>query len=286
MVRKYSELYLEARKALRPVAGEQATILARELLAHAAGIRVETLLADLDRYCSDETDRRMAENVQRALREEPLAYILGKWSFYGLELTVSPDVLIPRDDTMAVTDLALEALQEMTPPQRVLDLCTGSGCIGLAVASRLPEARVTLADLSPQALKIAKTNIQELHMSGRVNAFSADALQPLPKFFGEFDVIVSNPPYVTGGEMGLLQPSVRDYEPQLALYGGEDGLDFYRAMARTCIPALKEGGALCLEFGMGQEKAVSELLESAGFCDLTLREDSRGVLRAVRAIKK
>ena len=129
MVKKYGELYLEARRALRASEGENASFVARELLGFASGKSAAALMADRELYASEQTAKRMEQYTARALQGEPLAYILGKWSFYGLELTVTPDVLIPRDDTMAVTDLALEALRTGHPSPRVLDLCCGSGCI-------------------------------------------------------------------------------------------------------------------------------------------------------------
>ena len=223
MVKKYGELYLEARRALRATEGENASFIARELLSYASGKSAAAVMADRELYASEATADTMQMYTERSLRGEPLAYILGKWSFYGLELTITPDVLIPRDDTMAVTELAIETLRTIEPPQRVLDLCTGSGCIGLAIAHQVESARVTLADVSPEALRIAKLNLTALKMAGRVNAFQADAREPAPKFWGQFDLIVSNPPYVTAQEMTELEPSVRDHEPHLALDGGEDG---------------------------------------------------------------
>ena len=239
MVKKYGELYLEARRALRATEGENASFIARELLSYASGKSAAAVMADRELYASEATASTMQMYIERTLRGEPLAYILGKWSFYGLELTITPDVLIPRDDTMAVTELAIETLRTIEPPQRVLDLCTGSGCIGLAIAHQVESARVTLADVSPEALRIAKLNLTALKMAGRVNAFQADAREPAPKFWGQFDLIVSNPPYVTAKEMTELEPSVRDHEPHLALDGGEDGLDFYRAIVENFTPSIR-----------------------------------------------
>ena len=198
---------------------------------------------------------------------------------------MTPDVLIPRDDTLAVTELAIERLQGREGPLRVLDLCTGSGCIGLAIADAVPNARVTLGDVSPAALRVAKQNISDLGFSTRVTAFELDVLKPAPAFLGQFDVLVSNPPYITKMEMAELEPSVRNFEPHLALDGGEDGLDFYRAIVRNYGGLVKPGGALCFEFGMGQEDAVCAILREGGFAEPELRKDYRGVVRAVAANK-
>ena len=285
MVKKYGELYLNARKALRPIEGDNAAVYARELLALASGKSVASLLADRELYASEAIEEALNGYLSRVLAGEPLAYILGEWSFYGLPLTITPDVLIPRDDTMAVTDLAIEAARDYPAPQRVLDLCTGSGCIGLAVAYKVESARVTLADISDKALRVARQNMTKLRLKHRVTAFSVDVLQPAAKFLGQFDVIVSNPPYITTKEMAELPVSVWAYEPHLALEGGADGLDFYRAIVKNFDAALRPGGTVCFEFGLSQEDAVGRLLEQAGFDEINFRKDLRGITRAVSARK-
>ena len=164
-----------------------------------------------------------------------------------------------------------------------MDLCTGSGCIGLAIASRVKDARVTLADISKEALAVAKKNVASVHFSGRVSCVQADALAPAPGFLGKFDMIVSNPPYITGPEMLDLPASVDDYEPHLALYGGEDGLDFYRSITENYKSALKPGGYLCFEFGMGQGDDVCKILLNNGFTIIERTTDFNDRERAVIA---
>ena len=285
MVKTYGDLFLSARRALLPTEGDNAAMAARELLAFASGKSTAAVIIDRDLYASEQIEQRLNDCVARIVAGEPMAYILGRWSFYGLDLTVTPDVLIPRDDTMAVTDLAINALRSITPPQRVLDLCTGSGCIGLAIAHQVSSARVTLADISQEALRIAKKNLSDLKLTGRVTTFEVDVRQPAPKFLGQFDLIVSNPPYVTSSEMRELEPSVQYYEPHLALDGGEDGLDFYRFILQNYTQALKPGGKICFEFGISQHKAVGALLEEAGYTGVRFASDYRGVVRAVMAEK-
>ena len=285
MVKKYGELYLNARKALRPSQGDNASVYARELLSLASGKSVAALLADRELYASEEIEEKLNGFLARILAGEPLAYILGEWSFYGLPFLVTPDVLIPRDDTMAVTDLAIEAARDYPAPQRVLDLCTGSGCIGLAIAHCVETARVTLADISEPALRVAKQNVANLRLKSRVTAFSVDVLQPAPRFLGQFDLIVSNPPYVTAQEMTELDVSVRAHEPEMALDGGEDGLDFYRAILQNFTPALRTGGWICFEFGFRQHMQVGMLLSDAGYRNLRFVKDSGGIIRAVCAQK-
>ena len=285
MVKQYGQLLRETRARLRPTEGELAAQTARELLAMASGKTVAALLADQKLYASEAIEARLGDLTARYLAGCPLAYLLGQWDFRGLTLTVTPDVLIPRDDTLAVAELAIESLQGREGPLRVLDLCTGSGCIGLAIADAVPNARVTLGDVSPAALRVAKQNISDLGFSTRVTAFELDALKPAPAFLGQFDVLVSNPPYIAKAEMPELEPSVRDFEPHLALEGGADGLDFYRAILRNFDAALRPGGTICFEFGFGQETVLTELLQAAGYEDVTLRKDLRGVVRAVSAKK-
>ena len=285
MVKTYGELYRHVKYILQDVEGPQAANTARELLSFVTGYSPAAIMGMQTIYAAEDTAKTYLDLAARMLAGEPLAYILGRWSFYGLDLTVTPDVLIPRDDTMAVVDLALELSQRHKLPAspRILDLCTGSGCIGLALASRIKDARVTLADISPKALKIAKKNTTDLKLTGRVSCIQADALQPASRFLGQFDLLISNPPYITAEDMRELEVSVRDYEPHLALFGGEDGLDFYRSIVMNYGPAIKPGGYLCFEFGQGQEDAVCWILEANDFEVMSLRKDTGDIIRAVLA---
>ena len=284
MVKQYGDLYLDTRRALLATEDAQsAGMIARQLLCHVTGKSQEFILANRDLYAPEETVREVEKNLKRLLAGEPLAYVLGEWEFYGLPLRVCPDVLIPRDDTCAVASLAIRQGLFLDQDPRVLDLCCGSGCIGLAVASRVKDARVTLADLSKEALAVAKENTQLNKLSGRVRCVQADATAPAPAFLGKFDMIISNPPYITGAEMEALPHSVKDFEPHMALFGGEDGLNFYRAIAENYTPALKPGGFLCLEFGMGQGDDVCSILEAKGYTILERTRDYNDRERAVLA---
>ena len=284
MVKQYSQLYLEARRALLATEDQQsASLLARNLPCHVSGKTQEQVIADRDLYANEEVCQAMEQAVARVMSGEPLAYVLGEWEFYGLRLYVDKNVLIPRDDTCAVTDLAIRNALFLDQSPRILDLCTGSGCIGLAIASRVKDARVTLADISKEALAVAKKNVASVHFSGRVSCVQADALAPAPGFLGKFDMIVSNPPYITGPEMLDLPASVDDYEPHLALYGGEDGLDFYRSITENYKSALKPGGYLCFEFGMGQGDDVCKILLNNGFTIIERTTDFNDRERAVIA---
>ena len=284
MVKTYAQLYLDARRELlKTEDAESAGFLARTLLCHVSGKSQEAILAGRDLYASEEICRAMDAGVKRLSNQEPLAYVLGEWEFYGLDLYVNEHVLIPRDDTCAVAALAIKQAIFLNQNPRILDLCCGSGCIGLAVASRVKDARVTLADISREALAVAKNNIIRHKMSAKVSCVQADALKESQSFLGKFDLIVSNPPYITGREMLELPRSVKEYEPHLALFGGEDGLDFYRSIAKNYRAALKPGGFLCFEFGMGQGDGVCAILEENGYTILERSRDYNHIERAVLA---
>ncbi len=261
---------------------QTAAFYARNLVCHFTGRTPEQFLTQQSIYANEESCEKIQQGVTRLLADEPLAYVLGQWEFYGMTLEVNKYVLIPRDDTCAVTELAIQCASNLAAP-RVLDLCTGSGCIGLAIAKSVPQARVVLADLSRDALAVAKRNASANHLSSRVSCVSADALSEPPGLLGEFDLIVSNPPYITSLEMTQLPTSVKDYEPYMALHGGDDGLVFYQAIAKNYQKILKPGGCLCFEFGMGQGDDICRILETNGYTILDRTRDYNHIERAVLA---
>ena len=284
MVMKLSELYLYGRKVLAQTEDLQtAGMLARNLLCHAAEKTPQQLLADMDLYASQDICENFSDYIKRVASGEPIAYVLGEWDFFGMTLHVTKNVLIPRDDTCAVTELAIKYGLFLDNSPRILDLCTGSGCIGLAVATRIKDARVTLADVSKDALAVAKKNIMRHKLSSRVSCVAADALAKPSSFLGKFDMIISNPPYITTDEMKQLPDSVKNYEPHLALHGGSQGLDFYRSIAMNFTSALKDKGYLCFEFGIHQGNAVCGILEEYGYCVLERVKDYNDIERAVIA---
>ena len=284
MVKTYSQLYMDARRALIPTEGaDMASQMARTLLCHVSGKTHEQILAGRDLYASEAIGAAMDDGVNRLLKGEPIAYILGEWEFYGLKLVVNEHVLIPRDDTCAVASLAIKQGIFLDQDPRILDLCCGSGCIGLAVATRVKDARVTLADLSKEALAVAKKNVANHHLAGRANCVQADATKPAPAFLGKFDMIVSNPPYIDAADMKTLDKSVIDFEPHMALYGGEDGLDFNRSIVKHYTCALKPGGYLCFEFGENQGDDICTILEANGYTILERTRDYNDTERAVLA---
>ena len=276
----YNDLYLDIRRQLRAADSGDPTLEARELVAFACGKTKEELLRDSRLYATPEVEARVRALVRRHLDGEPTAYLIGEWEFYGLPLDISRDVLIPRPDTEVLAGLAIDFVKTQGEC-RVLDLCAGSGCVGLAVASQCPGSRVVLGELSEGALRICRQNIRRNGLSGRVVPMQMDALAPPPAQLGEFRCLVSNPPYIPAGDIPGLDPSVRDYEPRMALDGGADGLDFYRSIAKTWKTALSVGGKLFLEVGIGQADDVLRLLRAQGFGDLEITKDLNGIPRVV-----
>lgn len=281
MATTYNNLYLDTRNRLRAAGVEAAALEARELICYAADKSREEFYRDLPLYVSDPLARRLEQLIARRLAGEPVAYLVGEWEFFGMPLDISPEVLIPRADTEVLAGRAIELARAAGEGARVLDLCTGSGCVGLAVAQHVPNCRAVLADLSEGALRVCRQNIRRSRLSFRVTCVLADAKKTPDDVLGEFDVIACNPPYIPTGDLPGLDGSVRDYEPVMALDGGEDGLDFYRAVASRWGRALRPGGALIFEVGIGQAPQVELILAGHGFERIDTYRDTAGIWRVV-----
>ena len=280
MATTYNNLYLSIRTMLRGEGSAEATQAARELVCAASGKTREELMRDRMLYASDEVERTAYALAQRHLAGEPVAYLIGEWEFYGLPLDISRSVLIPRSDTEVLAEQVIAAARTR-PECRVLDLCAGSGCIGLAVASQVGDARVLLGELDEEALKVCRQNIRRCGLTARVAAARLDALDKPPRQLEAYDILVCNPPYIPTADIETLDVSVRGYEPHLALDGGADGLDFYRAITEKWRPVLADGGLLAFEVGIGQANDVARLMRAGGFGDLQIVRDSAGIARVV-----
>lgn len=284
MPRTYSEMYISLRNRLRDAGIEAAALEARLIAATAAGKSTEKLLRDMRYYATDEVERRAEEMVQRRLAGEPVAYITGVWEFRGLPMEVSRDVLIPRIDTEVLAETAIKYLKDTGRlDARVLDLCSGTGCIGCAIAAELPRVRVVLADVSPEAMEISRRNVSRNGLDGRISFLPADVMKLPPLMTGSFDLVVSNPPYIPTMEILTLDPSVRDYEPVWALDGGEDGLDFYRAILKNWALVIRQGGELMFEVGEDQAERVKDLMRMAGLREARSFPDTQNIQRVVAA---
>lgn len=281
MVKTYNDHYQELRKALRQAGVEEAGLEARLLLAAAADKSPAEFLRDLRLYPGEAFAARAEDALRRRLAGEPAAYIAGSWEFHGLELEVNPNVLIPRSDTEVVTDAAIDFLRTV-PKAKVIDLCTGTGCIGLALAAAVPDCRVVLADCDRRALMVAKRNAVRCALSQRAVCIEVDALSAPPKALGSgYDLLISNPPYIPTAEIETLDVSVREYEPRLALDGGADGLEFYRAIFAHWVSILRPGGCLALECGEEQAGSLLRLGTDMGLVRPQVFRDTGGTERAV-----
>lgn len=266
---------------------EDARLCAELLLAKALGCRRIELYTQFERSPSDEHRAAYRELVRAAADHKPIAYLIGSKEFYSLEFQVTPDVLIPRPETELLVEKALCWCKEH-PAERheILDVGTGSGCIAVAIAKRLATARVIASDISPAALLVAKANAAKHGVSERVQIVEANLLDfpadaPLPP--GGFDVIVSNPPYISEDDRDSVQESVARYEPAVALYSADGGLAAYHGIAAGLARVLKAGGTLIVEVGAGQAQAVSDLFTNSGGLELVGRfKDLAGMERALQ----
>lgn len=276
----YNNLYMDIRRRLKLAGCPGAGLEARELVCCGSGKTREEFYRDAQLYVAPETEEAIQALVERHLNGEPVAYLIGEWEFYGLPLDVNESVLIPRVDTEVLAREAIDFIRTQGKC-RVLDLCAGSGCIGLALAANAPECRVLLGEISEPAVRICRQNIRRNGLTGQVSVMAMDALQPPPKTIGEFQCIVSNPPYIPRPEIEKLENSVKDFEPHLALCGGEDGYDFYTAIIRRWKKTLATGGRLYFEVGIGQADTVLRMMRAEGFGDINIVPDSQNIPRVV-----
>jgi len=285
MVKTYKDLYAYASEPLEALL--MADLEARELVALAArqcGSRIKAgeLRIFWEQNAPEGTPEALTALLERRLAGEPLAYLLGEWDFYGLTLKVDRRVLVPRPDTETLVETALKKLPTDVP-LHFLDLCTGSGCIGLALLHKNADWTAMLADLSEDALDVARENMWRLGMSSRAQVRILDALEEPPEDLPLFDAIVSNPPYVSADEMLALDVEVTAFEPNDALYGGSDGLNFYRAIGRQYKNVLRPGGWLLVEIGAYQAAEVEHIFEDCGYTEIERVQDLAGRDRVVCA---
>jgi len=250
------------------------------LLACALGIRRIDLYVRHDQIVDDAGRARFRDMVRRRQEGCPTAHIVGKKEFYSLDFAVSPATLIPRPDTELLVDEALRQAKPLTDPL-IADIGTGTGCVAVALAHRLPKTRIVAVDISPEALETARGNATSLGVADRVDFRLGDLLAPLAGL--RPDLIVSNPPYIPTNDIAGLDPGVRDHEPALALDGGPDGLRVIERLAEQALSLLAPGGRLLVEIGAGQEEGARGVLTRAGFTVESVRKDGGGHPRVVRA---
>ena len=282
MPQTYNDVFLHVRKALKAAEIEGFGLEARLLVSSVAGKTKEEFLRDMGLYVNAGFEAKVEALLNRRLDGEPLAYIIGSWEFYGIPVHVNHEVLIPRIDTEVLVAQAIALAKRLPAGSRVLDLCSGSGCVGLAIAKNLPQVKVILADISPEALKVSRTNTSLNKLTGRVGCVPVDARRMPPhSLLGEFDIIVCNPPYIKTSDIPNLDDVVKQNEPILALDGGEDGLDFYRFIIPEWQKVLKPGGVMLFECGHDQALDVADLFITNGLQKVSHVRDSMGINRVV-----
>jgi release factor glutamine methyltransferase len=272
-----------ARQALREagIGPVEAEFSARVLAEHALGWDAGRYFVSANQPESSTFAEHYDSLVARRAAREPVAYITGQQEFWGLSLDVSPAVLIPRPETELIVEAALERFADRTQPLAVADACTGSGCLAVALAAELPHATVVATDISQVALDVARRNSERHRMNGRIRFIRTNVLDGVD---GTFDLIVGNPPYVRTVDRPALQPEVRDFEPPVALFGGETGMDIVATLVGQAVTRLRHQGYLMFEFGFGQEVAVEELIEKTeGLTLIGLRRDLHGIARTAIA---
>ena len=271
------EAYNKCKKELAAAGIEDCVFEAKQIIKHITGLTNAQILSSYTKKLTQFQQNNLTAIIKQRKVRYPLQYIIGKWSFYGREFTVGTGVLIPRADTETLIDEALLISKDMKSP-KILDLCTGSGCIGITLAKEISDSNVTLLEKYPEASRYAYKNIID-NGAENVMLYEGDVLKG-DKNEGEYDLIVSNPPYINGEDMKNLQPEVQ-FEPETALDGGEDGLVFYRAIIENYTKSIKKGGAFVFEVGIGQADDVAELLEAKGFKNIGKAKDLGGIDRVV-----
>jgi release factor glutamine methyltransferase len=258
------------------------------LISHVVGLKRIELYTQFDKQVPQHQLNQLHELVKRAGLYEPVAYLTGKTEFYSLELDITADCMIPRPETELLVQRAIEFLRTHSGVQYVCDLCTGSGCIAVAIAKNFPNGRITATDISAAALAVTARNVEKHRLEERIKLLCGDLFEPVIKQLdvNQFDLIVCNPPYVSTAEYENLDKNIKDYEPEFALLAGKDGMDIYRRIVKEVDKFLKPGAALMMEIGYAQGPAVRELLEQTGaFAEIKIEKDFHDNDRIVTAIR-
>lgn len=270
------EAYNDCKKQLQIAGIEDYVFEAKQIIKHVTGYTNTQILTKYTQPLNQFQQDNITAIIKQRLIRYPLQYIIGKWNFFGREFYVGPGVLIPRSDTETLIDVCKDALKNIENPC-VLDLCAGSGCIGITIKGECPKADVTLVEKYDEALNYTVKNA--LHNNADVKIVKGDVLCA-EGADGFYNLIVSNPPYINADDMKTLQPEVK-FEPDTALDGGDDGLMFYRHIAKEYKKHLTEGGILAFEVGINQAQDVAKIMEQNGFVNISTRKDYSDIDRVV-----
>lgn len=282
MTMPVKELLLLGEKRLANAGISNAKGESRDLYRYRFGLDQRQFLMEWQKNREFEDCESYLKILDRRAEREPIQYITGIQNFYGHDIKVEPGVLIPRLDSETVVEHAIEIIKNRHY-KTVLDLCSGSGALGIAIAKECHGVKVTMSDESEVALRIARSNVENLGLSKECKVVKGNLFEPFKKFFGnqKFDLIISNPPYIPTDVIPTLEREVKDYEPVSALDGGETGLDYYNKIISSAREYLKKNGSIVLEIGHDQGVEVSKLLQDAGFKDITVFKDLAGKDRTV-----
>lgn len=275
-------LYESIRGILQQNGIESAQLEAWEIAAKAAEVDRRNAAVWRQTEVTPSQRKNAGEMLIQRLRGKPVAYIIGEWDFYGYTFHVTNDVLIPRSDTECLCDAAIREAKKRENP-KVLDLCCGSGCIGIALAKNVPQASVVGVDISAKALEVARENAERHGLDKARYMTQWGDVRRMHNISGVYDILVCNPPYITAEEMEQLDPGVKEFEPHLALFGGEDGLDFYRILSKRYAGKLNPGACILVECGWKQARDIMALFHLGGLVEIGMEKDLAGIQRVVHA---
>lgn len=275
------EAYNSTKKKLEKAGIEDYVFEAKQIIKHITGLNATQILTLYNNKLTQFQENNLIALIHQREVRYPLQYIFGEWDFYGRSYKVGPGVLIPRADTETVIEVALEYLKEKEKPQ-ILDLCAGSGCIGITLAKEKADAEVLMIEKYMEAFRYALENIGK-NQAVNAKVMMGDIFESTGAD-GSYDLIVSNPPYIPQNEMKDTSPEVK-FEPETALIADDNGMEFYKAITEKYSGSLKEGGMLLFEVGINESERVAEILKNAGFTDIKVKKDVGGIDRAVSGIK-
>ena len=273
------EAYNSTKKALHSAGIEDYVFEAKQIIKHITGLSSSEILMNYTNKLSEFQSNNLTAIIKQRELRYPLQYIFGEWSFYGRDFYVGPGVLVPRAETETVIEVCLDFLKGRKEP-KILDLCAGSGCIGITLAKEKEDSTCIMIEKYPEAIRYAEKNILR-NKAENARVIAGDIFENIGAE-EKYDLLVSNPPYIAENGAEEVSPETK-YEPETALFGGTDGLEFYRAITENYKGSLRQNCMLCYEVGIGQADAVKEILKTAGFADIGAKKDLNGIERAVYA---
>ena len=274
------EAYNSTKKKLEKAGIEDYVFEAKQIIKHITGFSATQILTNYNNKLTEYQENNLIALIHQREVRYPLQYIFGSWDFYGRSFNVGPGVLVPRADTETVIEVALDYLKGIESPE-ILDLCAGSGCIGITLAKEKEDAKVLMIEKYMEAFRYTLKNI-ECNTAVNAKALMGDVFEKAGAE-QQYDLIVSNPPYIPQSQMSEISPETH-FEPETALIAEDNGLEFYKAIINGYTASLKKGGMMLFEVGIGESEAVAELLKNAGYCDISVKKDLNGIDRAVSGI--